>query len=210
KSGIESHELLSGRQKPQPCAPGSPVILMGSADSSSGFTGRPIVPTLSPAQLRTKPDALTALTSALKLAQRMERGRITRQTGEYTLLGSASEAVEWVHTSNAFGSPIYLDIETQGDIKRLHHSQRGLLCIGMHNADGHIVLGPSPDAQSAQGALLAELTEAKLVAQNLNFDPPELEYALGGQPRDLQPAFANQLAHYALFPTAEFHGLKPL
>lgn len=210
KSGIESHELLSGRQKPQPCAPGSPVILMGSADSSNEFMGRPLVPTLSPAQLRTKPDALTALTSALKLAQRMERGRITRQTGEYTLLDSVSDAVEWVHTSNASGSPIYLDIETQGDIKRLHHSQRGLLCIGMHNEDGHTVIVPGPIAQAAQGALLAELSEAKLVAHNGKFDLPVLAYALGGQPRDLQLAFDTQLAHYVLFPAAAFHGLKPL
>src|SRR5690606_41268858 len=179
---------------------------MGSADSSNEFTGRPLVPTLSPAQLRTKPDALTALTSALKLAQRMERGRITRQTGEYTLLGSASEAVEWVHTNNAFGSPIYLDIETQGDIKKLHHSQRGLLCIEMHNEDGHTVIVTGPVAQAAQGALLAELSEATLVAHIGKFVLPVLACALGARPRGLPLAFHTQLAHYVLFHGAAFPG----
>lgn len=211
KSGNASASLLSGAERPQSTGHGSPLVVLGDPRglTSLGSLNGPLVPTMSPAQLKTKPDALTALTAALKLARRMAEGKTSLPTGEYTKLTSVQEAESWVRSRNEAGAAVYVDIETQGDIKKLHHSQRELLCVGMHSDDGTVIL-PKALLSGPQPGLLAELAKAKLVAHNGKFDLPVLAYGLGGRPRELSLYFDTLLAHYVLYPAAAFHGLKTL
>lgn len=105
---------------------------------------------------------------------------------------------------------LYVDIETQGDIKKLHHSQRELLCVGLHNPLQGTLVIPRDQLGQPWPELITALRNFQLVAHNGKFDLPTLGYGLGGDERSLELAFDTQLAHYALQPAAGEHALEAL
>lgn len=105
---------------------------------------------------------------------------------------------------------LYLDIETQGDIKKLHHSQRELLCVGLHNPHQGTLVIPRDQLTQPWPELIEVLQDFLLIAHNGKFDLPTLGYGLGGDERSLNLAFDTLLAHYVLQPASGEHGLKQL
>lgn len=105
---------------------------------------------------------------------------------------------------------LYVDIETQGDIKKLHHSQRELLCVGLHNPLQGTLVIPRDQLDQPWPELIKALRDFRLVAHNGKFDLPTLGYGLGGDERSLKLFFDTQLAHYVLQPGSGEHALEPL
>jgi DNA polymerase I-like protein with 3'-5' exonuclease and polymerase domains len=111
-----------------------------------------------------------------------------------------------------------VDIETQGDIKKLHHSERRLLCVGLHSprlgtliVPEELLMPVSIHSMSCEWPELAdELNRLKLYAHNGKFDMATLGYGLGVQPHTIKLGFDTLLAHYVLNPAAGEHGLEPL
>lgn len=129
------------------------------------------------------------------------------------MCSSRSEALEWLNTllSDSDDHRLYVDIETQGDIKKLHHSQRELLCVGLHNPhQGTMVIPRDVLAGEPFTALIPYLQNFQLIAHNGKFDLPTLGFGLGGDERSLDLWFDTQLAHYVLQPGSGEHALEPL
>ena len=136
------------------------------------------------------------------------------------MCSSRSEALEWLNTllTDADDHRLYVDIETQGDIKKLHHSERRLLCVGLHNPHQGTLVIPEgllmPVGTRSNSCdwpeLIDLLGEFQLVAHNGKFDLPTLGFGLGGDERSLDLWFDTQLAHYTLQPGSGEHALEPL
>jgi DNA polymerase I-like protein with 3'-5' exonuclease and polymerase domains len=133
-------------------------------------------------------------------------------TGSHRVSSSRSETIDWLQAllETSDDLRLYVDIETQGDIKKLHHSQRRLLCVGLHNPlQGTLII---PDVQLKQRwpELIKVLGRFQLVAHNGKFDLPTLGFGLGGDENSLRQSFDTLLAHYVLQPGSGEHGLEPL
>lgn len=190
--------------------PPSAVVVLGSGTPP---TSAPLVPTLSPAQLIARPDAMTVLTAAFRLALKHEQGDLPpRPDGSYTLASRRWKAVSWLEEVYEQGHhSLYIDIETQGDIRTLHPSERRLLCAALHNRDtGQTLMLPESLLDQPWPALLDLLGKFRLSAHNGKFDLATLCLGLGGSPGDLELSFDTMLAHYALQPAGGEHALEPL
>jgi len=181
---------------------GSPLVTLGT------FTEVPGIATLSQPQIRSRADALTMLTSAFRLAWQQETGRLRpHPTGEHRVL-TGPQATAWV--AERRNRPVVVDIETHGDISRLHHSERLLLCVGLCDGTETVVVDGEELGDGRDYArFLHELSHLKLIAHNGKFDLPVLAQG-ADEGTDLKLHHDTLLMHYALFPAAGEHGLKPL
>lgn len=189
------------------------VVVLGSTACLSTIrvaSNTRVIPSLSPAQLRTKPDALTALRAALRLARQIAEGNVPkRPSGAYRTAQSRREVESWL--AERTGSRLYLDIETQGDIHRLHHSERELLCVGLLREAGEpVFIVPRPLLQEPWPELIELLAAHRLCAHNGKFDLGTLTLRLGAHPGALKLDFDTMLAHYALQPAGGVHSLEGL
>lgn len=126
-----------------------------------------------------------------------------------------AEVLDWLSTPRSPREPLnrvlYLDIETQGDITKLHHSQRELLCVGMRRGDDPRVLIVGRDLLAEPWPEFIETLQSwQLCAHNGKFDLATLCMMLGAEPGTLALWFDTMLAHYALQPAGSAHGLEYL
>jgi DNA polymerase I-like protein with 3'-5' exonuclease and polymerase domains len=204
------------------------------------FTELPnAIPTLTPAQLKAKPSALSTISwtlrnwraqsslPRLRLAQpgtpRSRTRSTSPETRTFEVFRSRHQVVSWLRTSRgAQHKPrLALDIETHGDVDVLHPEERPLVCVGLYDGEGvgiipRSLLGP----ESYEGKdnpwpeFLYELSNWDLELHNGMFDIPTLTARLAEpgvefESYGVEIGFDTQLAHYALRPAAE-QGLKPL
>lgn len=104
-----------------------------------------------------------------------------------------------------------IDIETQGDIKQLHHSQRRLLSVALcfPDSDQTFVI-PEEALQESWPELLELLSHFRLIAHHGKFDLATLCIMLGAEPDALELYADTLLMHYVLYPAGRNHGLKAL
>lgn len=170
--------------------------------------------TCSPREMVTRPDAMTQLDRALrKAAASLELGgplpspRNSARCAESR--SSTLDQIRGWQTSKV--KTVYLDLETQGDIKKLHHSQRRLLSLALHTPeagetlliDEELLDGPWPE-------LIEALQFFDLAAHNGKFDLATLCIMLSCEPDTLKLAYDTLLMHYVKYPAASTHRLKDL
>lgn len=193
-------------------------LALQPANSISVTSSSPtkMIPSMSPAQLRTKPDSLTVLTTALRVAHRISSQDSTRTpNGNYRLAASRAEVIEYLQApgveEDPLGNALYLDIETQGSIHKLHHSERPLLCVGMKRfGDDEVFIIGRDLLGGAWPEFIQALQLWDLCAHNAKFDFGTLCMMLGTEPGALRPWFDTMLAHYALQPAGSGHRLEYL
>lgn len=188
----------------------SAVIVLGNRLPD---TKAPIVPTLSPEQLSTRADAVSVLTEAFCLAAQHENDTLPPSPdGSYILAERRWQVLDWLDEAcSQEWADLYLDIETQGDITKLHHSERYLLSLALHSRLlGQTLVVPDELLTSEWPDLIRALGRMRLSAHNGKFDLATLCIRLGVPPGALKLSFDSMLAHYVLQPGGLEHGLEPL
>lgn len=115
---------------------------------------------------------------------------------------------------------IYLDIETQGDVSRLHPTRRRLLSLALstpvqgftsaQKQSAATLVVPEELLQEPWPELLSALDAHELAAHHGKFDLSTLCLRLGEEPDRLLLHYDTLLMHYVLHPGAETHRLKDL
>lgn len=157
-----------------------------------------IVAAPSVAQIVTKADIVTRLTSVLK----MLADPPVLPPMRYRVVWGWQDALDLLNGTR--GMVIAVDIETSGDVKVDLPDPSRLISVGLYGGGEYIYVLPEelctdPDIYAA---LALFLQGNRIITVNGKFD---LKYF----PKGCNHYFDVQLAHYALFPAAGEHGLKP-
>lgn len=182
------------------------------------------LPTLTPAQIKTKANSLTTLTRALTTCRKQSgsswpsltfppppKSSESMKTATPTLqiLTSRKEVESWLDSclgNRTSTTELVLDIETHGDVDVLHPAERPLVCVGLFHTNEAVII-PSHLLDSPWPDLIESLKRFDLIAHNGKFDLVTLCSQLGDTEITLRLAWDTMLMHYVLWPAAE-QGLK--
>ena len=177
---------------------GVPVLSLGSYQRR-GLER--VVKTYSGAQIVTKADSLTRLVSAFQLLHK------TPELPEFKYHVVSGEDSHAVITRLLPAKELAVDIETKGSVDAQIPSWDHIISLAFYDGERAYVF-PEDVLRNeyVQEALLILLHRVKGILHNGKFD---CKYFTGGG-APVYPAADTMLMHYALYPAASDHGLKPL
>lgn len=154
------------------------------------------VVTYSPAQIVTKPDALSHLTHAFRVLT----GAHDLPEFQYRVFENGLDA-SWVLGDLAC-TTFAVDIETKGDVDSQVPSWDEIISIGFYDGtEAYIVPEGLLDDPAVRETIADVMSKSTCILANGKFD---LKY-IGAVPRVFEDTM---LQHYALYPAATYHGLK--
>lgn len=154
------------------------------------------VVTYSPAQIVTKPDALSHLTHAFRVLT----GAHDLPEFQYRVFENGVDA-SWVLGDLAC-TTFAVDIETKGDVDSQVPSWDEIISIGFYDGtEAYIVPEGLLDDPAVRETIADVMSKSTCILANGKFD---LKY-IGAVPRVFEDTM---LQHYALYPAATYHGLK--
>src|SRR5690625_2631698 len=183
------------------------------------------LPTLTSAQIKSKPDSLTSLVRAMKMCRSQSgnswplltldphpKSKETTNPATPTLkiLDSRTQTIQWLASSRGSrtSTELVLDIETHGDNDLLHPAERPLACVGLYDGNQAAII-PAHLLTGSWPGLIEALQGFDLIAHNGKFDLVTLCSQLGDTRISLKLTWDTMLMHYVLWPASQ-QGLKPV